>query len=172
MSASGRTAEIHAAIVAAARRAFGDDSPPPVFDHRTVLRRAEDRPEFWEAVRVRVRRERFGGARVWRVTTLWHVDGFRVWAAGAAEERLWNARIDALAHAFRDDATLCGLVDSLSRPERKNDDERPRRLVREGLQVHRVGRIAHSGGATMRGALCRLATTHTERAPSRLADRQ
>ncbi len=171
MSASDRTAAIGAAIVAAARGAFGDDDPPPVFDHRIVLRRADERPEFWEAVRARVRQERFGGARVWRVTTLWHIDGFRVWAAGAAEERLWNARIDALTRAFRADGTLGGLVDSLAKPEGRDDDGRPRRLAREGLQAHRVGRIAHAGGATMRGALCRLTTTHTERAPSRLARR-
>ena len=168
MTAADRTTAIHRAIVAAARGAFGGDGPP-VFACRTVLRRAEDRPEFWEVVRARVRQERFGGARVWRVTALWLVEGFRVWSAGAAEERLWNARLDALAQAFRGDPALGGLVASLSKPGRSDGDE-PGRAAVEGLQVRRAGRMAHAGGAVMRGALCRLTTVHTEREPSRLAN--
>lgn len=171
------TQRIHAALCGAVRGAVEDFlaaspwRPPaglpggPVFGHRVVVRRAEDHPLLWEVVRASRRQERAGGADVYRLTTGWAVEGFVAWRAAAADEEAWDALVDAVGARLRRDPTLGGAVSGLAAPgpARRGPRDRGYESGDEwGLQVDHVGRVVRAGGAVMRGALCRLATWHTE----------
>ena len=118
---------------------------------------------------------RVGGARLWRVASLWHVRAFRAFADAddaAASERLFDAALDGAAAAFRGAiraAERDGLLLRARPPARASASDRP--PAPSGAAADRAPdglRLDDSGPETFAGVLCHaarlsLTTIHLEK---------